>query len=69
MTCQGVPGDSVVKNSPASAGDAGSILGPGRSLEKKMATYSVLLPGKTPSTEELGGLQSMSHKSWTQLTD
>ena len=29
-TVQGVPGGSVVKNPPASAGDTGSIPGPGR---------------------------------------
>ena len=29
---QGIPGDTVVKHSPASAGDVGSILGLGRSL-------------------------------------
>ena len=27
----GIPGDSVVKNPPANAGNTGSILGPGRS--------------------------------------
>ena len=32
------PGGSVIKNSPANAGDAGSIPGWGRSLEKEMAT-------------------------------
>ena len=35
----GFPGDSVVKNSPTSAGDTGSILGSGRSPEKEMATH------------------------------
>ena len=34
------PGHSVVKNLPAKAGDAGSIPGSGRSLEKEMATPS-----------------------------
>ena len=29
---QGIPGDTVVKHSPASAGDVGLILGLGRSL-------------------------------------
>ena len=36
----GVPGGSVVKNPPASAGDACLIPGSGRSLEKEMATHS-----------------------------
>ena len=31
---------SVVKNQPANAGDASSIPGSGRSLEKEMATHS-----------------------------
>ena len=52
----------VVKNSPASAGDrgdAGSIPGLGRSLEKEMATQSSLLATEITWTEEPGGLQSM----------
>ena len=36
----GFPGGSVVKNQPANAGDASSIPGSGRSLEKEMATHS-----------------------------
>ena len=34
-TVQGVPGGSVVKNPPASAGDTGSIPGPGRSQSSR----------------------------------
>ena len=51
----GSPGDSVVKNPPASAGDArdpSSIPGSGRSLEKEIATYSSILFWKIPWTEE-----------------
>ena len=51
----------VVKNSPASAGDrgdAGSIPGLGRSLEKEMATHSSIPPWRVPWTEKPGGLQS-----------
>ena len=55
----GFPGGSVVKNPPANAGDAGSIPGLGRSLEKEMATQSSLLATEIPWTEEPGGLQSM----------
>ena len=52
------PGGSVVKNSPANAGDTGSILGPEEnSLEKKMATHSIILAWEIPWTEEPGGLQ------------
>ena len=47
------------KESSANAGDVGSILGSGRSLEKRMATYSRILAWKIPWTEEPGALQSM----------
>ena len=52
----------MVKNLPASAedtGDAGSVLGLGRSLEEEMATHSSILAWRIPWTEELGGLQCM----------
>ena len=54
----------MVKNPPASAGDArdvGLILIPGweNPLEEAMATHSTILAWKIPWTEELGGLQSM----------
>ena len=52
--------------STRNVGDAGSIPGSGRSLEKEMATYSSVLPWEIPWTEEPGGLQSMgSQKSRT----
>ena len=51
------PGGSVVKNSPANAGDTGSILGPEEnSLEKKMATHSIILAWEIPWAEEPGKL-------------
>ena len=57
------PGGSVVKNPPANAGDAGSIPGLGRSLEKEMATHSSILAWRIPGTGEPGGLPSMgSHR-------
>ena len=37
------PGGSAVKNTLSNAGDAGSIPGSGRSLEKEMATRSSIL--------------------------
>ena len=65
----GFPGGSVVKNLPANAGDIGSIPGPGRFLEKEMATHSGILALKSPWTEEPGKLQSMgSQRSQTQLS-
>ena len=36
-------------------------------LEKEMATRSNILAWKIPWTEEPGGLQSRSQKSWTEL--
>ena len=53
----GSPGGSVVKNSPASAGDVGSIPGSERPpLEKEMASQSRILAWEIPWTEESGGL-------------
>ena len=53
---QGFPGDSVVKNLPASAGDVGSIPGWEDDLEKEMAIYSRILAWKIPRTEAPSGL-------------
>ena len=55
------PGDSVVRNSPANAGDArdlGWIPGLEDPLEEGMATHSSILAWRIPWTEEPGGLQS-----------
>ena len=41
------------------AGDAGSIPGSGRSLEKGMTTHCSILTWKIPWTEESDGLQSV----------
>ena len=49
----------MVKRLPANSGDLGSIPGLGRSLEKGMATHSIILAWRIPWTEEPGGLQSM----------
>ena len=48
-----------MKNPPASAGDAGSIPGLGRSPGEGMATHSSILAWRIPWTEELGYIQSM----------
>ena len=55
----GFPGGSVVKNLPASAGNAGLIPGLGKSLEEGMATYSSILPWEIPQAEEHDWLQPM----------
>ena len=52
----------VVKNPPASAGDArdrSSIPGSGRSREEEMAMHSSILAWKIPWTEEPGGPPSL----------
>ena len=59
-------GGSGVENLPDHAGGVACIGGFGRSLEKKMGTYSSVLAWKTPWTEEAGGLLSVGlHKNWT----
>ena len=66
MICGGFLGGSAVKNLPANAGDAGSILGLGRSvlglgrsaLEKEMTTHSTIFTWEIPCSEEPGRLQS-----------
>ena len=55
---RGYPGGAVVKNPPASTGDAGSSLGWVNPLEKEITTYSSILAWKILWTEEPGRLQS-----------
>ena len=55
----GFPCVSVVKNLPVNAGDAGLILGLGRSPGERNATLSSILDWEIPWTEETDGLQSM----------
>ena len=47
----------MVTNSPAKAGNMGSIPGWGRSSEEEMATHSSILDWEIPWTEEPGRLQ------------
>ena len=69
MGKRGFPGGSVIKNTPANAGDVALIPGLGRSPEKEMATHSSILALKIPWTEDPGSLQSMGlQKSQTQLS-
>ena len=66
----GFPGDSVVKNLSANAGDMGSIPRLGGSPREEMATHSSILAWEIPWAEEPGGLQSMGlQKSWTWLSE
>ena len=55
----GLPGDSVVRNLPANAGDIAQSLGWEYSLEKEMAVHSSILAWEIPWTEEAGELKSM----------
>ena len=52
------PGGAVIKNPPASAGNATEV-GQEDPLEEGMATHSSILAWEIPWTEEPGGLQSM----------
>ena len=61
-------GGSVLKNPPANAGDAGSILGLERFPEEEMATLSSILAWEIPWTEKPGGLQSMGVTKYSDRT-
>ena len=66
-----LPGGPIVKNPPASAGDAGSIPDLGRSPEGKIATHSSILPGKSRGQRSLVGYSPWGRKesdSTNQLT-
>ena len=61
----GFPGGSVVKDSPADAGDArnlGSIPGSGDLLEQEMGTYSSILAGKFHGQRNLVGCNPWGHR-------
>ena len=55
-------GSSVVKNPPANAGDAGSIPGSGRSLEKEMEAHSSILAWEIHGQRSLVGYSPWGHK-------
>ena len=64
MGIRGFPAGSAIKNSPASAGDAGNVgsVRVGKiPLEEEVATHASILAWRIPWTEDAGGLQSMSH--------
>ena len=56
------PGGSDGKASACNVGDPGSIPGLERSLEKEMATHSVLLPGKFHGLRSLVGYSPQGRK-------
>ena len=55
----GFPDGSVVKKTPANAGNVVQNVGQEDPLEKKMATHSSILAWEIPRTEEPGGLHCM----------
>ena len=55
---RGFPGGSVVKNSPANAGDASLIPGSGRAPGEGNGNHSSTLAWEISWTEGPGGLQS-----------
>ena len=69
----GFPGGSVVKNTPADAGNTRPpfpSMGREDPLQQEMAAHSSVLAWRIPWTEEPGGLQSRElQKSQTQLSD
>ena len=62
----------MVKNLPASAGDArdtGSIPGQEDPLEEETAAHSSILAWEMPWTEEPGGLVHGITRDWTLISD
>ena len=67
---QGFPGGSVIKNPPASAGDAGLIPGLGRSLRERKG--NPLQYSCRGNPRDRGARRAAVHgvqKSWTRLSD
>ena len=59
----GFPGSSLVKNSPANAGDMGSIPGSGRSSgEENDKPTLVFLPEKSHGQRSLAGYSPWGHR-------
>ena len=65
----GLPGGSVVKNTPAKQETCVLTLGWENFLEKEMATHSVILAWESRWTEESGKLVNGVAKSQTQLSN
>ena len=59
----------MVTNPPAMRETWVQSLGWEDPLEEAWQPTPVFLPGESPWTEKLGGLQSMRSQSWTQLSD
>ena len=59
---RGFLGDSVVKNLPATAGDAGSLSGSERSSGRDGILYPAFLPGKSLEWRSLAGYSPWGRK-------
>ena len=57
----GLPGGSLVKNSPANTGVLGLVPGPGSSWRRKRQPILSLLPGKSHGQRRLGGHSPRGH--------
>ena len=64
-----IPGGSVVKNPPASAGDSDSIPRSENPQEEEITTHSSTLAWEIPRTEEPGRLQSKGSQRVKAETD
>ena len=62
FSSMGFPGDSVVKNPPANAGDLGSTPGLGRSPGKGNGNPSRILAWKSHGQRSLAGFSPWGHK-------
>ena len=63
----GFPGASVVKNLPASAGDAGLILVWEDPRRRKWQPTPLFLPGKSHGQRSLMGNSPWGHKEWDMI--
>ena len=69
MDKNGLPGGSVVKNSPATEDNGVQSLGQEDPLEKEMAMHSSILAWTTPWTEKSGGLHSSEGGKESDMTE
>ena len=69
MDKNGLPGGSVVKNSPAMEDKGVQSLGQEDSLEKEMAIHSSILAWTIPWAEKSGGLHSSGGGKESDMTE
>ena len=69
MDKNGLPGGSLVKNSPATEDNRVQSLGQEDPLEKEMTIHSSILAWTIPWTEEPGGLHSSGGGKESDMTE